>query len=429
MSKNRRLTLCLALVILSASLSTVLDVNSTSGHIVINEFDQNPPGHDNYLSVEEWIELHNPTSEDVDIGSWTLSTTHGETVTVTIPDGTVIDAYSYYVVSRGSQWLDNDDEAIILRDAVGNEIDRTPARSDDDNSDSSWARYPDGQDSDSNEDWRYQASTKDGTNGGGSSPDPEPEPAPAPEPEPEPEPAPEPEPESEPAPSPTPPSTPLTENVTVHFIDVGQGDSIFVDTPSLDMLIDGGSRSEGETVLGYLQALNITRIDYVVGTHPHADHIGGLITVLSVYHISEIPIVIDSGFEATTQTYEDYIESVGQRTLQLANRGSIIPLGHGVNVTILNPTQPLEFDDSNDNSIVLRLQVQNITFLLTGDSEGPSEASILSAGYTDSCTIMKVGHHGSRTSTSSEYLEAIDPEIAVICVGEGNRYNHPHDET
>jgi beta-lactamase superfamily II metal-dependent hydrolase len=139
--------------------------------------------------------------------------------------------------------------------------------------------------------------------------------------------------------------------------------------------------------------------------------------------------VLDSGFNATTQTYEDYISSVGQRTLQLANRGSIIPLGHGVNVTILNPTQPLEFEDSNDNSIVLRLQVNNVTFLLTGDSEAPSEASILSASYSESCTIIKVGHHGSRTSSTPEYLEAVDPEVAVICVGTENRYDHPHTET
>ena len=405
---RRYFVFCFTFVLLSLSSSSLFVVASTSGHIVINEFDLNPSGNDNYLSVEEWVELYNPTSEDVDISGWNLSTTGGKnTVTIIIPDGTVISAYSFYVYSRGSQWLDNDSEAIILRDVDGNQIDRTAVKSDDDNDVWSWARYPNGLDTDSDSDWKFMVSTKGESNGG--------EPLPA---DPEPEPF-----------IPSFPSTPLTENVTVYFIDVDQGDSIFVDTPALDMLIDGGPRSKGETVINFLQALNITRIDFVVATHPHADHIGGLITVLSEYNSSQIPVVLDSGFEATTDTYDDYNNSVGLRTFNIAVRGDCIQLGHGVNVTILNPTQPPEFDNANDNSIVLRLHVYNVTFLLTGDSEAPSEASILSAGYNQNCTILKVGHHGSRTSTSSEYLEAIDPEIAVISVGEGNRYGHPHNET
>ncbi len=130
-----------------------------SDHLVINELDQNPPGNDNYLSVEEWVELYNPTSEAIDISSWTLSTTHGETVTVSIPAGTIIEANGYYVFSRGSQWLDNDDEAIILRDAEGNMVDVTPTLSDDDNDDWCWFRYPNGLDTDSYTDWRFQTST------------------------------------------------------------------------------------------------------------------------------------------------------------------------------------------------------------------------------------------------------------------------------
>jgi hypothetical protein len=327
--------------------------------MVINEFDQNPPGNDNYLSIEEWVELYNPASEAVDISGWTLSTTSGSTVTVTIPEGTVIEANSFYVVNRSSQWLDNDDETIILWDAGSNEVDKTPALSDDDNDDRSWARYPNGQDTDSDTDWRFQTSTIGEPNGG--------EPLPStPDPEVEPEPEPEPDPESTPSPMPTIPSIPLTENVTVHFIDVGQGDSIFVDTPALDMLIDGGPRSAGQKVIGYLQTLNVTRIDFVVATHPHADHIGGLITVLEEYSIFQIPVVIQSGDEATTVTYQDYIASLGSRTVQVAVRGSIIVLDEGVNITILNPTSPLEFDEANDNSIVMMLRVYNVTFLFTG---------------------------------------------------------------
>ena len=221
---------------------------------------------------------------------------------------------------------------------------------------------------------------------------------------------------------------PLAENVTVHFIDVGQGDAIFVDTPGLDMLVDGGSRGEGDTVVGYLRSLNVTRIDIIIATHPHADHIGGLITVLTEYNETYAPKVVDSGLEAKTDTYDDYVSAVGNRTREDAIRGEIISLGAGVEVTILNP-YPDEFDDANDNSVVLWLQVYNVTFLLTGDSEESAESSILAAGYGLGSTVLKVGHHGSETSTSAEYLDAVDPEVAVICVGAGNRYEHPHQET
>jgi competence protein ComEC len=217
--------------------------------------------------------------------------------------------------------------------------------------------------------------------------------------------------------------------VVVHFIDVGQGDAIFVDTPDQDMLVDGGSRGSGDVVADYLEALNVTRIDYVVATHPHADHIGGLITVLTVYNETQIPIVVDSGLEATSATYEDYVAAVGGRTVQIAVRGEIISLGNGVEATILNPTSPHETDDTNDVSVVLWLQVYDVTFLLTGDIEESAEMSILASGLGVASTVLKVGHHGSRTSTSTEYLDEVDPEIAVMSVGEGNRYDHPHPET
>lgn len=230
--------------------------------------------------------------------------------------------------------------------------------------------------------------------------------------------------------TPSPPHTPvpLSENVTVHFIDVGQGDSIFVDTPTFDMLIDGGPRDTGDTVVRYLQTLNVSRIDFVVATHPHADHIGGLITVLSKNNI-RVPVVFDSGFKTSTKTYQEYMTLAEQRTVMYAARGQGFILDVNVNVTVLNPTHPLEFDDANDNSIILKMRVCNVTFLFTGDCEAPTEASILTAGFNVTSTVLKVGHHGSRTSTSPAYLEAIDPEVAVISVGERNRYGHPHQET
>jgi len=139
-------------------------------HIVINEFESNPPGNDKSLSVEEWVELYNPTSNSVDISNWKLITTHGETVTITIPQETVIEPYGYYVYSRGQEWLDNEDESIILLDAQGREVDRTPIKSDTANDDQCWARYPNGQDNNSDTDWRFQQSTKGYSNGEEKSP-------------------------------------------------------------------------------------------------------------------------------------------------------------------------------------------------------------------------------------------------------------------
>jgi competence protein ComEC len=230
-----------------------------------------------------------------------------------------------------------------------------------------------------------------------------------------------------PQPEPIPPSPLpllLPSNVTVHFMDVGQGDYIFIDTPDLDMLIDGGTKGAGPTVVEYLRALQVTRIDLVIATHPDSDHIGGLITVLTEYNVTCAPTVVDSRFAKDTNTHRDYMALAQQRTVENASRGQVFVLHTYVNVTVLNPTSSLEFHDANENSIVLRMQVLNVTFLFTGDSEVDSEASILGASLSVTSIILKVGHHGSRTSTSLTYLEAVGPEVAVISVGEGNRYEH-----
>lgn len=223
--------------------------------------------------------------------------------------------------------------------------------------------------------------------------------------------------------------SPLLGNVTVYFIDVGQGDCIFIDTLNRDMLIDGGTENAGNIVVKFLQDLGITHIDFVVASHPHADHIGGLIKVLEEYNSTYAPVIIDCGFTTSSKVYQDFIALANERTLKHAVRGQVIILDTYVNLTVLNPKSPLEFDNPNDNSVVLRMQVYNVTFLFTGDSESKSETSILKAGLNVTSTIFKVGHHGSRTATSLEFLEAVNPRVAIISVGLGNSYGHPHQET
>ncbi|MEM3736594.1 MAG: ComEC/Rec2 family competence protein [Candidatus Bathyarchaeia archaeon] len=218
----------------------------------------------------------------------------------------------------------------------------------------------------------------------------------------------------------------VVSNVTVHFMDVGQGDAIFIDTNGKDVLVDGGGRSAGKAVVNYLISLNITKIDLVVGTHPHTDHIGGLVAVMTVLNVTS---VLDNGDVADTQSYRDYIKLARQRALRVAERGDGVQLDNITVMTVLAPTQPLEFKDSNNNSIVLRVDVGNVTFILTGDIEASGEQSIIRAGLDIDGEILKVSHHGSRTSTSLEFIEAVSPEVAVISVGKGNIYGHPHQET
>ena len=388
-----------AILILSSTV--IITPASADIKIVINEVEANPSGTD---TGNEWVELYNPSSNAVDISGWTISTTHGDTVTVSIPSGTTIAAHGYRLVTYGSLWLDNEDESIVLRNASGSEVDRTPILSDTYNDERSWQRYPNGVDTDSTSDWRFTHSTNGLSNGGEQVPSPTPTPTPTPA-----------------------PSIPTgLGNVTVYFIDVGQGDSIFVDTNGKDVLIDGGERTAGQAVVNYLRYLNITKIDIVVGTHQHADHIGGLITVMQTFPVST---VYDNGAVKTTQTYQDYINLARQRSLITAERGQSIQLDNMTFMTVLNPEQPLEFDDENDNSIVIKMEVNSVSFLFAGDAEEPAEQSILLAGFNLTSTVLKIGHHGSRTATTQNFLDAVNPEVAVISVGEGNSYGHPHQET
>jgi competence protein ComEC len=216
-------------------------------------------------------------------------------------------------------------------------------------------------------------------------------------------------------------------NVTVHFIDVGQGDSIFIDTANVDVLIDGGPASASSTVLNYLNSLSITQIQLMIATHVHEDHIGGLVAVLQ----SSITVggVLFNNQTYSSATYTNFKNLAKTHTPIVAQRGHTFHLTDTANLTVLNPVQPLEFSDPNDNSVVVRLQVGNTSFLFPGDAEADAEQSMLDAGLNVQCDVLKIGHHGSHYSTTQAFLGSVAPSYVVISAGEGNSYGHPHEET
>ncbi len=233
--------------------------------------------------------------------------------------------------------------------------------------------------------------------------------------------------------------------MTVFFIDPGyadySGDAILVRTPSgRNYLIDGGDRGQdpdwdcGESrVLPLLDSLGIDHLDGIVATHPHSDHIGGLISVLG--HVGA-DVVWDSGLPSSSYVYEDFLEAVEAcgAVLETPRMGDTLDWGPGLEVVVLHPQDPLDPSNVNNASIVLRIAFSGISFLLAGDleTEGGEDLVLeaVSSGSLGpiSSDVLKVGHHGSSSSTSTQWLAAVSPEWAAIEVGAGNPFGHPHGE-
>lgn len=223
-----------------------------------------------------------------------------------------------------------------------------------------------------------------------------------------------------------PTSHPTAEpgKMQVHFIDVGQGDAILIDLGTTEVLIDAGEKSPGVT--DYIDDYVDGHLEVVVATHPHSDHIGGLIEVLDEFDVDNVWVNSD---EATSKTYTDFMAEVNDEGAQVheARRGDTIVAG-ALTFHVLHPIDPL-FDNTNDNSIVLSLSYGSIDFLFAGDAEVDAEASMISAGVLSDMDILKVGHHCSRTASSTAFLNIIKPEVAVYMAALGNTYGHPHAES
>lgn len=218
----------------------------------------------------------------------------------------------------------------------------------------------------------------------------------------------------------------------IHAIDVGQADATLLVGPEETMLIDSGDwRDDGEDVLEYLDSQGVEQLDYLVSTHAHADHIGGHAAVIEHYETEEDGIgeVWDPGVAHTSQTYENYLDAVEEHDVDLLEARAGDELAFADGATVLNPPEDRESDDLHDNSLSLRVTHGESSFLATGDAETGAETRLVEEyGAELESDVYQVGHHGSSTSSTPEFLDHVDPEIALISSAYDSQYDHPHDE-
>lgn len=213
-----------------------------------------------------------------------------------------------------------------------------------------------------------------------------------------------------------------TNELIVYFVNVGQADCILVINKNESMLIDAGNNDDGSKVVNFIRDKGINNLKYLIGTHPHEDHIGGLDDVINNMNIENI---IMPKIQANTKTFEDVLDAISNKNLHITspNKGDTFNIGDSnceiMTVPILNK------QNLNESSIVIRLTYGNNSFLFMGDSETTNE-NTRNWPKTD---ILKVAHHGSSTSTSTSFLKQVNPQYSIIMVGSDNKYNHPNEET
>lgn len=213
----------------------------------------------------------------------------------------------------------------------------------------------------------------------------------------------------------------------IHFLDVGQGDSALIQCPDgSNIVIDGGPMSAYPFLVNYLQEAGVEKIDLMIATHPDGDHIGGLPKLLKVFPVDTL---LDSGKEHTTKLYQRYLSTIDKSLntkFKLGRAGDRYNFGK-VELLILHPSSVLP-DRNNDCSIMVKLRYGKESFLFTGDAEEKAERELMNRGFTLRSTVLKVGHHGSKSSTSPRFLTAVSPRAAVISAGSHNRWGHPTPE-
>jgi|WetSurMetagenome_2_1015567.scaffolds.fasta_scaffold192320_1 competence protein ComEC len=231
--------------------------------------------------------------------------------------------------------------------------------------------------------------------------------------------------------APVPTVAPGQKPLKIAFLDVGQGDSILIQAPNgQTMLIDGGrSTSLANTaIIPKLKEWGAKQVDVLIPTHPDADHIGGLVGVLENYPVKLVAL---TGQVHSTQIYERLLTNIRDKNVEAlkVRTGTAIPFDPSVKIEVLGPDEEaVQDDDNNDASIVIKLTYGSTSFLLTGDAEFPENKAILNHGSDVRSNVLKLGHHGSRTSTNEDWLKRVQPQLGIISAGKDNSFGHPHPE-
>lgn len=213
----------------------------------------------------------------------------------------------------------------------------------------------------------------------------------------------------------------------LYFVDTGQSDCILIETPNgKHMLIDSGDNGDEKIVRQFLNSKSVKQIEYAIFTHPHADHIGGAYEVVNEYSVLNI---IMPDISADSNTYKMFVDEVSRQQIATTTpQPGYTFTVDGVKLTVFSPNSTKN-SNVNENSIVCRMDYGDTSFLFTGDAEVKNELEMLSSGFDLDVDVLKVAHHGSSTSSSLQFLQAVTPEYSVILCGKGNKYKHPHDET
>ena len=222
--------------------------------------------------------------------------------------------------------------------------------------------------------------------------------------------------------------TPLYNDLKAYFIDVGQGDCAFIELPTGEtMLIDAGNAGNGTDIVNFIKGKQYSDINYVVATHPHADHIGGMAEVLSSFEIGKMYMPKKAH---NTKVYDELLDTIENENIALytAKAGVNISTNGRVTIDLIAPVSD-SYSNLNNYSAVVKITYGDTVFLFMGDAENEVEREILNNDVNVDADVLKVGHHGSHSSSSQSFISAVSPNAAVISAGSGNQYGHPHDET
>lgn len=220
----------------------------------------------------------------------------------------------------------------------------------------------------------------------------------------------------------------LDKELKIHFIDVGQADCTIIELPNEEeILIDAGNMGDADTIINYLDKLNIEDIEYMILTHPHEDHIGSAIDIIENIDIDNV-YMPDVSYNS--RLYENTLSSINENNIPvtMASGGLVIIDSPNLKFEVLGPNT-MYYSELNEYSVVTKLTYEDTSYLFTGDAESVSELEMIRKGYDLDSDLLKVGHHGGRTSSSRDFIQAVTPKYSIIFSEKGNSYGHPHEET